>query len=218
MQLSADAAVVEKLLADRATNLNVQDVSRLFQAWRFQQHGSDHGADMFGCLEEEVAAYNKAHDDSGRAAVQRFTGKSDLDEGKPLILAICSPIMYCAHKYIQQSSELVFMDATSSLDHFSCPTYILSTGSAAGAVPLGVFVVSNETASTITGGLDLLRSIMPSDAFFGKGGKAGPTLFLTNELVSQREALRKIGPNARQLLCLFHYLQRWWKWLWEAKQ
>lgn len=111
--------------------------------------------------------------------------------------------MYRAHKYIQQSSELVFMDATSSLDCFSCPTYILSTGSAAGAVPLGVFVVS---ASTIADGLDLLKSTMPSDAFFGKGSNAGPTLFLTDELASQREALRKVWPNARQLLCLFHYL------------
>ena len=46
LQLSADAALVEKLLADRATNPNVQDVSRLFQAWRFLQHGSDHGVDV----------------------------------------------------------------------------------------------------------------------------------------------------------------------------
>ena len=36
--------------------------------------------------------------------------------------------MNCAHKYIRQSSELVFMDATSSLDHFSYPTYIISIG------------------------------------------------------------------------------------------
>ena len=86
----------------------------------------------------------------GHAAVQQFISRSHSNEGKPLILAIWSPIMYCAHKYIQQSSELVFMDATSSLDHFSCPTYILTTGSAARAVPLGVFVVSNETALTIT--------------------------------------------------------------------
>ena len=69
------------------------------------------------------------------------------------------------------------MDATSSLDRFSCPTYILTTGSAAGAVPLGVFVVSDETALTITSGLDLLKSIIPSDAFFGKGSDTGPSLF-----------------------------------------
>jgi len=217
LQLSADSTLAEKLIADRATNPNVQDVSRLFKAWRFQQHGSEHGADMFNCL-EEVEVYNKAHSDSGRAAIQRFTGSSSSGGGQPLILAICSPIMYRAHRYIRQSSELVFMDATSSLDRFSCPTYILSTGSAAGAVPLGVFVISNETTSTIADGLNLLKSVMPSDAFFGKGGEAGPSLFLTDELATQREALGKVWPDSRQLLCLFHYLQRWWRWLWEAKQ
>ena len=88
-------------------------------------------------MEAEVAAHNKAHGGSGRAAVQRFIGRTGSDEGKPLILAICSPIMYHAHKYVIQSAELVFMDATSSPDRFSCSTYILSTGSAAGAVSLG---------------------------------------------------------------------------------
>ena len=48
------------------------------------------GVDMFDHL--EVAAYNRANDSGGRVAVQRFTGKSDSDEGKPLILALCSPI------------------------------------------------------------------------------------------------------------------------------
>jgi len=116
LQLSGGVALVEKLLADKSTNPNGQDVSRLFQAWRFQQHGSDHGVDMFDHLEKEVAAYNKAHDGGGRAALQQFIGKNDLDDGRPLIVEICSPIMYRAHKYIRQSAELLFMDATSSLD------------------------------------------------------------------------------------------------------
>lgn len=123
-----------------------------------------------------------------------------------------------AHKYIRQSSELVFMDATSSLDRFSCPTYIISTGSAAGAIPLRVFVLSNETTATITDheGLNLLKSILPSNVFFNKGcSEVGPALIITDELASQR---RNVWPNARLLLCLFHYLQRWWKWLWEGKQ
>jgi len=61
---------------------------------------------------------------------------------------------------------------------------------------------------------------MPPDAFFGRGSDTGPILFLTDELVSQREALKNSWPDARQLLCLFHYLQRWWKciWLWEGKR
>jgi len=76
------AAIAEKLLADRSTNPNVQDVSCLFQAWSFQQHGSDHGVDMFDCLKREVATYNKTHNGGG---VQQFIGKNDLDDGRPLI-------------------------------------------------------------------------------------------------------------------------------------
>ena len=60
---------------------------------------------------------------------------------------------------------------------------LLSTGSAAGAIPLGVFVVSDKTTSTIAAGLNLLKSVMPSNAFFGKGCEAG--LFLTDEQASQ---------------------------------
>ena len=96
LRLSADAALVEKLLANRATSPNVQDFSHIFQAWRFQQHGSDHGANMFDHL-EDIAAYNKVHDDGRRAVVQWFTGKSDSGEGKSLILTICSPITYRIH-------------------------------------------------------------------------------------------------------------------------
>jgi len=91
LQLSGGIAHAEKLLADRSTNPNVQDVSCEFQAWRFQQHGSDHGADMFDCV-KEVAAYNKAHDGGRRAAVQWFIGKNDSDDGRALILAICSSL------------------------------------------------------------------------------------------------------------------------------
>ena len=54
--------------------------------------------------------------------------------------------------------------------------------------------------------------------FFGKGRDTGPELFLTDEQASQCEALRQVWPNVRLLLCLFHYLQRWWRWLWERKQ
>ena len=186
---------------------------------------------MFDHLEKEIKVYNEAHaQDGGRAIIQRFNTSTQFHEGttksdtsqsngtQPLILAKCTPIMARAHKYVRQASELVFMDATSSLDRFSCPTFVLSTGCAAGAIPLGVFVVSDKSTSTIAAGLNLLKSIMPPDAFFGKGCETGPELFLTDEQASQREALRQVWPNARLLLCLFHYLQRWWRWLWERKQ
>ena len=205
-------------------------MSRLLAAWRTQQLGPGSGEGMFDCLEKKVKAYNEQHAaDGGKAIVQRFNApQHPHKEGastsvpaadkQPLILAICTPIMARAHRYVRQASKLVFMDATSSLDRFSCPTFILCTGSAAGAVPLGVFVVSDESASTIAAGLNLLKSVMPSDAFYGRGCEIGPELILTDEQAAQHEALRLVWPNSRQLLCLFHYLQRWWRWLWEKKQ
>ena len=190
---------------------------------------------MFDRLEKEVKEYNEQHaSDGGKAIVQRFNASYHAHEEeaksnntsekmitcskKPLILAICSPIMARAHKHVRQASEFVFMDATSSLDRFSCPMYILSTGSAAGAIPLGVFVVSDESSSTISAGLNLLKSVMPSGAFYGQGSELGPECILIDEQAAQCEALRQVWPGMRQLLCLFHYLQRWWRWLWEKKQ
>jgi len=70
-----------------------------------------------------------------------------------------------------------------------------------------VFIVSNETAATLTNGLKLLKSIMPPDAFFRRSSDAGLDLFLIDELASQHKVLRNSWPNAMQLLCLFYYLQ-----------
>ena len=143
LQLSlSKPSLVETLLADRGTNPNVQDVSHLLAAWRTQQLGPGSGEGMFDRL-EEVKEYNKLHADDGGKAIVRFnasyhvheeeeatnnTSKKIIVSGKqPLIVAICSPIMAHAHahKCVRQASELVFMDATSSLDQFSCPAYQL---------------------------------------------------------------------------------------------
>ena len=165
-------------------------MSRFLAAWQTQQLGPDSVEGMFDRLKKEVKAYNEQHVDDGGKLRLLFNDsilhsmymknkqlntahqKKIIPSGKqPLILAICTPIMARAHRYVRQASELVFMDATSSLDRFSCPTFILSTGSAAGAVPLGVFVVSDESASTIAAGLNLLKLVMPSGTFMVEGVK-----------------------------------------------
>ena len=70
---SSDPPLVETFLAERTTNPNVQDVSRLLAAWRTQRLGPGSGEGMFDRLEEEVKEYNKQHaDDGGKAIVQRF--------------------------------------------------------------------------------------------------------------------------------------------------
>ena len=53
---SSDPSLVETLLADRATNPNVQDVSRLLATWRTQQLGPN-SEGIFDRLEKEVKEY-----------------------------------------------------------------------------------------------------------------------------------------------------------------
>ena len=41
-------------------------------------------------------------------------------------------------------------------------------------------------------------------------------MFITDDSDAERGALRAVWPNSMQLLCIFHYLQSWWTWLWDA--
>ena len=93
----------------------------------------------------------------------------------------------------------VFLDATSSLDQFSFSTFILSTGSAAGVIPLGylLFLMSQHLLLLLA-----LISVMLSGAFYGHGCDTGPELILTDEQVAQHEAFRLVWPGTRQLSCL----------------
>ena len=58
---------------------------------------------------------------------------------------------------------------------------------------------------------------MPEGAFHGNGRRKGPTIILTDDRKSERQALHATWPEAILLLCCFHYLQSWWTWLWDKK-
>ena len=122
--------------------------------------------------------------------------------------------MQRAHQYIKQSSELVFCDSTSSLDQFNCPTFILSTSSPCGAVPLGIVITSGESAPIISEAFGKLKSILPENAFNGNSPAVGPSKFITDDSQVERESLGIVWPDSRLLLCILHYLQAWWRWLW----
>ena len=51
--------------------------------------------------------------------------------------------------------------------------------------PWVYFVVSDESVSTIAAGLNLLKSIMPSGAFFGRGCEISPECILIDELLAK---------------------------------
>ncbi len=87
---------------------------------------------------------------------------------------------------------------------------VVSTSSAAGGLPLGIVITSGESASTIYSGMIALNGLFPKCSFFGQGS---PDNIITDDSSAEREGLRKIWPNSKLNLCIFHFLQSIWRWL-----
>ena len=76
-------------------------------------------------------------------------------------------------------------------------------------------ITSDEKESTVFNALKLLLEVLPGKAFYGR--KEGPEIVMTDDSSTEREALSKIWPNARLLLCIFHFLQGHWTRLHDGK-
>ncbi|XP_041461611.1 uncharacterized protein LOC121412915 [Lytechinus variegatus] len=137
-------------------------------------------------------------------------------EGSQAAIAIVTPLMRRVHKLIKHSAELVFVDATGNMDRQGCRVFLLLTHSSCGGLPLGVLITTSESTETVTEALNLYNSLLDDSAYFGRG-KSGPELFMTDDSTSERQSLHAVYPNATLLLCVFHILQAYWRFLWEAK-
>ena len=122
-----------------------------------------------------------------------------------------------AHKQVCQAGEIVFCDATSSLDRFNTSLFILSTTHSCSGVPLAVVMTSDECEQTVTQAMETVKQVLPPDAFYGSGPSGGPAAFMIDDSIVEQAALSKCWPSARLLLCTFHFLQRRWTWLYEGK-
>ena len=113
-----------------------------------------------------------------------------------------------AHEHVRQAGELLFCGSSSSMDRFNTSVFILSTHSVSSHIPLGVILTSDETEKTILCGLELLQSVLPKNAFFGKGPASGTDAVMIDDSSAERGAISKCWPQACVLLCTFHFLQR----------
>ena len=206
--------------ADHSINPLPTDIYYLYKKWRVDKHGKENGEDMFKQLQHTVDNYNKEHkQEDGKAFLQSYEGKiskgTQETTGQPLVLAVCTPLMARAHQLVRQAGELVYRDSTASLDRHNCPTFVISTCTSAGGIPLGVVITSGESEAVITEAVTFLKNILPCNAFYGRGFK-GPEVCITDDCDAERAALRNTWPDTTLLLCIFHYIQCWWTWLWNA--
>ncbi|CAB4431809.1 unnamed protein product [Rhizophagus irregularis] len=197
------------LLADRATNPDYNFVYNLFKKYREINLGASNGSRMFEKL-KEVKSYNN----SGLGSAILCEYNKEL--GQPFVLAIVTNLMKRVHEKIRQAGEICYFDASSSFDPLNTSITLLYTSCAAGALPLGLFLTSDESEVTIEFAINKLKSILPSNAFFGRGVDLGPSMFMTDDSAAERNAIELCWPNSKRFLCIFHVLQALWRWLWNA--
>ena len=178
---------------------------RLYRKIFESNYGSASGdQEMLTSLKELADQYN-AQD--GKMAVEVADNQ--------LIVAICTPLMQRVHTLHSFSGELCFMDASSNMDRHNCKVFVMLTHSCVGGLPLGILITTSETQATIAAALRLLQTILPEGCFGGRGA-SGPQLFITDDCMAERQALKGAFPQAKLLLCSFHLLQATWRWLWSS--
>ena len=117
---------------------------------------------------------------------------------------------------VKQSGELLFMDSTGNVDRHNCRVFLLMTHCAAGGVPVGCFLTTSETQTTIEAAFRIYKELLSPDSFNGRGVR-GPCVIMTDDCDAERNAIRTAFPDTMALLCTFHVLQAMWRWLWDAK-
>ena len=122
-------------------------------------------------------------------------------------MAIVDPFMRRVHRIIPQCAELILIDATSNLDRSDMKLVHLITPSVIGGLPVGEILTTREDTDTLMFGLELLKSVLPEGAFYGRGRDTGPQLIMTDDSDSLRNSLSSAWPSAELLLCIFHILQ-----------
>ena len=103
------------------------------------------------------------------------------------------------------------MDALASFEPLNTSVTLFYTSCAVGALPLALFITSDELKITLEKAINLLKTILPSHAFFGRGSTIGPMVFMTDDSSAERNALELCWPQGIRLLCTFHVLQAFWR-------
>ena len=176
LQLGHDGnPAVQRVLADRSINPSSQDVQRLFRSWRRSTVGDANGDTMFTRLNDEVNRYNRftaAKPTCNSMLLALQINKTDFLTGKGILTASQKKLnsklkvylsLLLSHllwqERIQQAGEMVFCDATASLDRLNTPLFIISAATASGALPLAVVMTSGEDVSTMKQAFGILKTV-----------------------------------------------------------
>ena len=132
-----------EVLADQAKNLGYDYVTKIFQQYHDTELSSRNGKLMFEHLAAIVEDYNRSGQE--RAIMQEYDARSE----KAFILCIVTNLMARVHEKVIQAGEICYIDASASFIPLNNSITLLYTSCAVGALPLGLFITSDEFEVTL---------------------------------------------------------------------
>lgn len=109
------------------------------------------------------------------------------------------------------AKEIVFVDSSGSCDQTNSVVTFLFGSSKVGSIPLGVVFHTSQTEENYKYAFKELKELIGVSGF---GGQGEPAIFMTDDSVAERKALKLCFPSSTLLLYTFHILQAAWRWLW----
>ncbi|RUS79514.1 hypothetical protein EGW08_012712 [Elysia chlorotica] len=138
-------------------------------------------------------------------------------DGNNLVIAIVTPVAERVHQLVPQSGEIAFMDASGGMDRYGTQVVMIMTHTPlGGGLPLGSIFLTSKKSEHMKKGLTMLSDLLGGNAFYGRG-KNGPCVFMTDHCEAERKAIREVYPTSTPLLCAFHILQAFWRFLWDKQ-
>jgi len=128
------------------------------------------------------------------------------------IVAVITPIMRRSHT-MDFAKEIIFVDSSGSCDQTNTVVTFFFGSSKVGGIHLGIVFHINQTEENYLSAFKVLKELIGSSGF---GGQSKPKVFMTDDSVAERKALKLCYPITL-LLCTFHILQAVWRWLWSSK-
>jgi len=129
----------------------------------------------------------------------------------PFIVCILTPLMKRAH-HETFSNEIVFIDTTGSCDQTGSNITFMFGASKVGAIPLGCVIHTAQNEECYMQAFMALKEAIGQCGFLDKS----PSVIMTDDSSAERNALTKVFPTSKLLLCSFHVCQAMWRWLWDT--
>jgi hypothetical protein len=175
----------------RSINPDKKYVFRLYTSYWHDKFGTINGPEAFQKSKEFIDSYNSK-------AGAKVASIKQLENGS-VVVCVVDEFMKRVHAVTPQSGQIMFVDATGSLDRLNHQLLKLMTESPVGGLPLGFIVLSEQTSKSLDVGFEEIKKLLPEEAFYGRGVEEGPAIIMTDD-----DSVSNL--HFHYLLCNFQFL------------